>query len=57
MDREKAMVEDELSRTKNEKSDADRSLSSQEHLVYELKGNIGELEQKLEEKEQVHNKK
>lgn len=51
------MTEDELGRTKSEKSDSDRSLSSQEQLVYELKNNIGELEQKIEEKEQFQSKK
>lgn len=51
------MVEEELNRTRGEKSDLDRSLSNHDQEVNELSMQLSQLQQGFEDKEQHHSKK
>ena len=51
------MVEEELGRTRGEKSELDRTLITQNHDVNELHSQVDMLQQALEDKEQLATKK
>ena len=56
-EKEKYMVEEELGRTRGEKSELDRTLITQNHDVNELRSQVDMLQQALEDKEQLAAKK
>jgi len=57
IERDKQFVEEELMRTRGEKTEIDRSILSSEQNVNEMRLQISQLQQVLDEKEQAQSQK
>jgi len=57
IERDKQFVEEELMRTRGEKTETDRSILSSEQNVNEMRLQISQLQQVLDEKEQAQSQK